>query len=60
LYSHAELEAAIPELRRLEQESERVLVFMNNPWRGQAVINARMLMDGLLANKNNNATNFTD
>ena len=47
LYSRVELEAAIPELRRLEQESERVLVFMNNPWRGQAVINARMLMEGL-------------
>ena len=47
LYSSAELASAIPELRRLEQESERVLVFMNNPWRGQAVINARMLMDQL-------------
>jgi uncharacterized protein YecE (DUF72 family) len=32
---------------RLERESERVLVFMNNPWRGQAVINARMLMEQL-------------
>jgi uncharacterized protein YecE (DUF72 family) len=48
LYSLAELESVIPELRRLEQESERVLVFMNNPWRGQAVINARMLLDGLM------------
>jgi uncharacterized protein YecE (DUF72 family) len=47
LYSRAELAAVIPELRRLEQESERVLVFMNNPWRGQAVINARMLMEEL-------------
>ena len=37
----------IPEIRRLEQESERVLIFMNNPWRGQAVINARMLMEQL-------------
>lgn len=44
LYSRAELAAAVPEIRRLEQESERVLVFMNNPWRGQAVINARMLI----------------
>jgi uncharacterized protein YecE (DUF72 family) len=47
LYSRAELAAAIPEIRRLEQECERVLIFMNNPWRGQAVINARMLMDDL-------------
>jgi uncharacterized protein YecE (DUF72 family) len=47
LYSRAELVAAVPELRKLEQESERVLVFMNNPWRGQAVVNARMLMKEL-------------
>ncbi len=47
LYSRAELAAVIPELRRLDQESERVLVFMNNPWRGQAVINASMLMEEL-------------
>ncbi|MBN1567498.1 MAG: DUF72 domain-containing protein [Acidobacteria bacterium] len=47
LYSRAELASVIPEIRRLEQESERVLVFMNNPWRGQAVINARMLIDDL-------------
>jgi uncharacterized protein YecE (DUF72 family) len=49
LYSRAELRAAVPEIRRLEQESERVLVLMNNPWRGQAAINARMLLE-LLAN----------
>jgi uncharacterized protein YecE (DUF72 family) len=47
LYSRAELAAVVPEIRRLEQESERVLIFMNNPWRGQAVINARMLMEQL-------------
>jgi uncharacterized protein YecE (DUF72 family) len=47
LYSRAELSSVIPEIRRLEQECERVLVFMNNPWRGQAVINARMLIDDL-------------
>jgi uncharacterized protein YecE (DUF72 family) len=45
LYSRAELAAVIPEIRRLERESERVLIFMNNPWHGQAVINARMLME---------------
>ena len=45
LYSRAELEAVVPEIRRLEQESERVLVFMNNPWHGQAAINARMLVE---------------
>jgi uncharacterized protein YecE (DUF72 family) len=44
LYSRAELEAVIPEISRLEQESEKVLVFMSNHWRGQAVINARMLL----------------
>jgi uncharacterized protein YecE (DUF72 family) len=47
LYSRAELAAAIPEMRRLERECERVLVFMNNPWRGQAIINAAMLMEQL-------------
>jgi uncharacterized protein YecE (DUF72 family) len=45
LYSRAELKAAAPEIRRLEQESERVLVLMNNPWRGQAAINARMFKE---------------
>jgi uncharacterized protein YecE (DUF72 family) len=44
LYSRAELAAAVPEIRRLAGECEQVLVFMNNPWKGQAVINARMLM----------------
>jgi uncharacterized protein YecE (DUF72 family) len=44
LYSQAELSAAIPEIRRLENESERVLVLMNNPWHGQATVNARMLL----------------
>jgi uncharacterized protein YecE (DUF72 family) len=47
LYSRVELAAVIPEIRRLEQESGRVLVFMNNPWHGQAVINARMLIEQL-------------
>lgn len=45
LYSRAELEAAVPEIRRLERESEQVLVLMNNPWRGQAAINARMMLE---------------
>jgi len=47
LYSRAELTAFIPEIKRLERECERVFVFMNNPWRGQAIINARMLIDDL-------------
>ncbi len=47
LYSRAELTAVIPEIRRLEQETERVLIFMNNPWRGQAIVNARMLIEEL-------------
>ncbi len=41
LYSRAELAAAVPEIRRLEQESDRVVVLMNNPWRGQATINGK-------------------
>jgi uncharacterized protein YecE (DUF72 family) len=45
LYSRAELAAAAPEIRRLDQESERVLVLMNNPWRGQAAINGCMLLE---------------
>lgn len=45
LYSRAELAAFVPELKRLEQESDRVFVLMNNPWRGQAVINARTLIE---------------
>jgi uncharacterized protein YecE (DUF72 family) len=49
LYSRMELEAAVPEIRRLEQESERVLVLMNNPWRGQAAINAQELGCRLLS-----------
>jgi uncharacterized protein YecE (DUF72 family) len=45
LYSRAELAAALPEIRRLERESERVLVVMNNHWRGQAAINAQMMLE---------------
>ncbi len=44
LYSRAELAAAVPEIRRLEQEVERVVVLTNNVWRGQAALNAQMLM----------------
>jgi len=49
LYSRAELAAALPGIRGLERQSGRVLVLMNNPWRGQAVINARMLLELLKA-----------
>jgi uncharacterized protein YecE (DUF72 family) len=45
LYSRAELEAALPEIRRLEGGSERVLVLMNNTWRGQAAVNGQTLME---------------
>ena len=48
LYSRAELAAAVPEIHRLEEQSERVLVLMNNPWRGQATINAQMLQQLLV------------
>ncbi len=47
LYSRTELASVIPEIRRLERECERVLVFMNNPWKGQAVMNAQMLLEEL-------------
>lgn len=53
LYSRAELEAAVPEIRKLEEECERVLVVMNNPWRGQAAFNAGMLIDLLTQEKQN-------
>jgi uncharacterized protein YecE (DUF72 family) len=45
LYSRAELAAAVPEIRRLEKENEKVLVIMNNPSRGQAPTNARTLLE---------------
>jgi uncharacterized protein YecE (DUF72 family) len=45
LYSRAELAAAVPEILRLEEQCERVFVLMNNPWRGQAAVNARMLLE---------------
>jgi uncharacterized protein YecE (DUF72 family) len=45
LYSREELSAAVAEIRRLENESGKVLVLMNNPWRGQATVNARMLLE---------------
>ncbi len=45
LYSRAELAAAVPEIRRLGEENEKVVVIMNNPSRGQAPVNARMLLE---------------
>ena len=45
LYSRAELAAAVPEIRRLECEAENVVVLMNNTWRGQAALNAKMLLE---------------
>ncbi len=45
LYSRAELAAAVPEIRRLEQQAERVVVLMNNTWRGQAALNAATLLE---------------
>jgi uncharacterized protein YecE (DUF72 family) len=47
VYSRAELAAAVHQIRRLEQESGQVLVFFGNHWRGQAVVNARMLLEEL-------------
>jgi uncharacterized protein YecE (DUF72 family) len=45
LYSRAELEAAVPDIRRLGEQVEQVVVLMNNTWRGQAALNARMLLE---------------
>jgi uncharacterized protein YecE (DUF72 family) len=45
LYSRAELAAAVPHIRRLSERCERVFVLMNNPWRGQSAVNARMLLE---------------
>ena len=47
LYSRAELAAAVPHIRRLDEQCERVFVFLNNPWRGQAAINGQMLREEL-------------
>lgn len=47
LYSRAAIAAAVPEIRRMEQDCDQVLVFMNNPWRGHAVVNAAMLLQEL-------------
>jgi uncharacterized protein YecE (DUF72 family) len=45
LYSRVELAAAVPHIRRLSEQCERVFVLTNNPWRGQAAVNARMLLE---------------
>ncbi len=52
LYSRAELAAAVPNICRLSEQCERVFVLTNNPWRGQAVVNARMLLELLEGNEN--------
>jgi len=59
LYSRAELGAVVPEIRRLESESERVLVVLNNPWRGQATLNARTLLELLSAGSGQSAVGST-
>jgi len=50
LYSRAELAAAIPHICRLSEQCERVFVLMNNPWHGQATVNARVLLELLGGN----------
>jgi uncharacterized protein YecE (DUF72 family) len=45
LYSRAELQAKLTEIRRLESECERVMVLMNNTWRGQAAVNGQMMAE---------------
>jgi uncharacterized protein YecE (DUF72 family) len=45
LYSREELHAAASWIRRLKDKSERILVLMNNPWRGQAAVNAAMMLE---------------
>jgi uncharacterized protein YecE (DUF72 family) len=52
LYSRAELAATVPKIRMLSEQCERVFVLTNNPWRGQAAVNARMLGELLEGNGN--------
>lgn len=47
LYTEEELREWVPGIRSLANEAERVFVAFNNHYRGQAVINARMLRDML-------------
>lgn len=45
LYSESELAEWVPGIMGLARESEKVYVSMNNHYRGQAVVNARMIRD---------------
>ncbi|MBN1355842.1 DUF72 domain-containing protein [bacterium] len=44
LYGEDELAVWVPVIRRMVQDTERIYVFFNNHYQGQAVTNARMLM----------------
>jgi len=47
LYSEDELEEWIPKIRELAERTEKIFVFFNNHARGQAITNAKMLINML-------------
>jgi uncharacterized protein YecE (DUF72 family) len=47
LYSEDELQGWLPKIRKLAGQTEKIFIFFNNHRKGQAVINARMMI-GLL------------
>jgi len=49
LYSEEELQEWIPKIKKIADNTEKTFVSMNNHYRGQAVINGRMLRDMLKA-----------
>jgi uncharacterized protein YecE (DUF72 family) len=47
LYSEDELEEWVPKIRELAERTEKIFVFFNNHARGQAITNAKMLINML-------------
>ncbi|MDA8227610.1 MAG: DUF72 domain-containing protein [Desulfitobacterium hafniense] len=45
LYSEVELKDWVPKIRKIAEKTEKTFVSMNNHYRGQAVINGRMLRE---------------
>lgn len=52
LYKKEELEEWVPRIKGLASDAKKVYVFMNNHPIGQAIVNARMLMDMLFSDLN--------
>jgi uncharacterized protein YecE (DUF72 family) len=44
-YSRDELSEWVPKIRTLASDSDRVLIYMNNHWQGQAIESARQMRD---------------